>query len=76
MYEQLKQILERKFQVPTEDIEPEATLDDLGLDSLDLVEFALVIEKEIGVRVSDDDLVQAGQLKSVVDLIMSRGATV
>jgi acyl carrier protein len=76
MYEQLKQIMERKFQVPTEDIEPEATLNDLGLDSLDLVELALAIEKEIGVRVTDDDLAEAGRLKSVVDLVTSRGATV
>ncbi|MGQ0717680.1 MAG: acyl carrier protein [Pseudonocardiales bacterium] len=76
MYEHLKQIMERKFQVPTEDIEPEATLRDLGLDSLDLVELALVIEKEIGVRVTDDDLAQAGRLESVVDLVTSRSATV
>lgn len=74
MYEQLKQIMERKFQVPTEDIEPEATLSDLGLDSLDLVEFALAIEKELGVRVTDDDLAEAGRLGSVVNLVMSRRA--
>lgn len=74
MYEQLKQIMERKFQVPTEEIEPEATLNELGLDSLDLVEFALAIEKELGVRVTDDDLAEAGRLESVVDLIMSRRA--
>jgi acyl carrier protein len=76
MYEQLKQIMERKFQVPIEDIEPEATLSDLGLDSLDLVELAVTIEKEIGVRVTDDDLAEAGRLRSVVDLVLSRSATV
>jgi acyl carrier protein len=76
MYEQLKQIMERKFQVPIEDIEPEATLNDLGLDSLDLVELALAIEREIGVRVTDDDLAEAGRLDSIVDLVMSRSATV
>lgn len=76
MYEQLKQIMERKFQVPTVDIEPEATLKDLGLDSLDLVELALAIEKEIGVRVTDDDLAEAGRLDLVVDLVTSRSATV
>jgi 3-oxoacyl-[acyl-carrier-protein] synthase-3 len=76
MYEQLKQIMERKFQVPIEDIEPAATLNDLGLDSLDLVELALAIEREIGVRVTDDDLAEAGRLDSIVDLVMSRSATV
>lgn len=76
MYEHLRQIMQRKFQVPAEDIKPEATLRDLGLDSLDLVELALVIEKETGVRVTDDDLAQAGRLDSVVDLVTSRGARV
>lgn len=76
MYEQLKQIMARKFQVPNEDIKPQATLDDLGLDSLDLVELALAIQKEIGVRVTDDDLAEASRLESIVDLIMSRNATV
>jgi acyl carrier protein len=74
MYDQLKQIMERKFQVPTEDITREATLSDLGLDSLDLVEFALAIEKELGALVTDDDLAEAGRLEAVVDLVMSRRA--
>lgn len=76
MYEQLKHIMERTFQVPTEDIEPQATLKGLGLDSLDLVELALAIQKEIGVWVTDDDLAQAGRLESVVDLVTSRSAAV
>ncbi|HEY3608750.1 MAG TPA: acyl carrier protein [Pseudonocardiaceae bacterium] len=76
MYEQLKQIMVRKFQVPSAEIKPEVTLKDLGLDSLDLVELSLAIEQETGVRVTDDELAEAGRLASVVHLVTSRGAVV
>lgn len=76
MYEQLKEMIERKFQVPLADIEPTATLEDLGLDSLDVVELALIIEKETGVRVTDDELVEAADLGSLANLVMSRIAPV
>jgi acyl carrier protein len=51
-------------------------MEDLGLDSLDVVELALVIEKETGVRLTDDELVEAGDLGSLANLVMSRIAPV
>lgn len=74
MYELLKQIMEQKFQVPGAEIGPDATLADLGLDSLDLVELSLVLEKEAGVQITDDELAEAGSLESVVGLVSSRRA--
>ncbi len=76
MYEQLKQIVQTKFQVPGDEIGPGVTFEDLGLDSLDMVELSLVIEQEMGVRVSDDELAEAGRLSSVADLVASRSASV
>lgn len=72
MYEQLHKIIETKFQVPAEEITPQSTFKELGLDSLDLVELAVVVEQEIGVRITDDDLIEAGRLDAAVDLITSR----
>jgi acyl carrier protein len=76
MYEQLKRIVSAACQVPAGDVTPDSTLEDLGLDSLDLVELSLVIEKEIGVKVSDDELAEAGRLDSITELVTSRNATV
>ncbi|MDT0262148.1 acyl carrier protein [Jatrophihabitans lederbergiae] len=76
MYEKLKQIMCSKFQVPSAEFVPGVTFEDLGLDSLDLVELSLVIEQEIGVRISDDELAEVGQLNNVADLVTSRRATV
>lgn len=74
MYEQLKQIVSTACHVSTDEVTPDSTLADLGLDSLDLVELSLVIEKEIGVKVTDDELAEAGRVGSIAELVTSREA--
>ncbi|MFY1634212.1 acyl carrier protein [Solwaraspora sp. WMMB335] len=76
MFEQLKEIIARKFQLDRAALVPEATFQDLELDSLDMVELSLVIEKELGVAISDDELIQAGTVGAVRDLAESRSARV
>jgi acyl carrier protein len=43
-------------EVPAEDITPETSLEDLGFDSLVLVELAMKLRKEFGVVASDEEL--------------------
>jgi acyl carrier protein len=76
MFTELKQILISKFQLDAEEVGPSSTLDELQLDSLDLVELALVIEKEFGARVSDDELADTQQLDAIVELVEARSAKV
>ncbi len=76
MFAELKQILTSKFQIDAEEVAPTSTVEELQLDSLDLVELALVIEKEFGARVSDDELADAGQLDAIIDLVEARSAKV
>ncbi|MFI7209850.1 acyl carrier protein [Micromonospora maritima] len=76
MFEQIKAIMVRKFQLDPADVLPDASLTDLQLDSLDLVELSLVLEKELNARISDDELAEAQQLDAIVDLVAQRGAKV
>ncbi len=76
MFQQLKQILTSKFQLDADEIDPSSTLEGLQLDSLDLVELALVIEKEFGARVSDDELAETQQLDAIIGLVEARTAKV
>lgn len=76
MYEQLKAIMVSKFQLDPAEVSPEATLKDLELDSLDVVELSLVVEKEMGVSVSDDELIEAVDVAAVVALIEARSVRV
>lgn len=47
-------LLERK----PEEIQPDATLLDLGMDSLDAVELAFMVEEEFGLELLDDEEVE------------------
>jgi acyl carrier protein len=76
VYDKVKELLVEKFGVSEEEISPEATFADLDLDSLDLVEFALAAEEEMGVRISDEEAEQLDTLDDTVKLLEHKGATV
>lgn len=57
MFEKLKEILINDLDVKESDITLEAQLStDLGLNSLELADLALLCEDKFGVTVSDDDI--------------------
>lgn len=74
MFTALRDILVGPLKVELKKITPEATLNDLGLDSLAVVELSLVLEKDLGVKITDDELMDAPTIGAVADLIRARGA--
>jgi len=65
--EKLKQIITESFGVKPEDIKNESSfVDDLGADSLDLVELTMSIEEAFNIEIPDED---AEQLDTVVKVI-------
>jgi acyl carrier protein len=50
----------------------EATLDDLGIDSLDLVELAQIVEEDFGVELRGDDVKDVKSVGEVIDLVVAR----
>lgn len=59
-------VLEREFRA-------DAVLADLDLDSLTLVEFGMVAEKEFGVRVGADEISPDDTVADLVALISRKG---
>ena len=53
-YACLAQVLSEKYDVAQEAISPEATLEELGLDSLTVVEFLFDVEDEFGIEVPEE----------------------
>ena len=53
-YSYLTEVLVDKYDVDKDKIRPEATLSDLGLDSLMVVEFLFDVEDEFNIEVPDD----------------------
>ncbi len=76
VFERVSALLVDKFGVPEEDISAEASFEDLDLDSLDLVEFSLACEEELGVRIEDEEAENLQTLGEAVTLLESKGATV
>lgn len=61
-----------EFEINESKIKPEATLkDDLGLESLDFVDVAVVIEKEFGFKVKGEDMVNVKVLNDLYDYIFN-----
>ena len=61
-----------KDRINIDNIDYEDRLDELGLDSLDLVETMLKIEEALGVEFNSDEIVDLKTIKDVVDLIESK----
>ena len=76
VYDRVKELLVDKFGVPAEEIRPDATFEQLDLDSLDLVEFALAAEEELGVRITDEEAEDLETLEDTVKLLEAKGAEV
>ena len=54
--DKVKKIIAEKLSVDLDEVVPEASfVDDLGADSLDLVELIMSMEEEFDVEISDED---------------------
>ncbi len=66
-FEQVKKIIVEKLGVKPEDVKEDSTfVNDLGADSLDVVEFVMEVEKEFKITVPDED---AAKLERVGDAV-------
>ena len=60
-------IIVEQLKVSPEEVTPEASfIEDLGADSLDLVELIMAMEEEFGLEISDED---AEKIQTVQDAI-------
>ena len=65
--DKVKKIIAEKLGVDPSDVVPQASfIDDLGADSLDLVELIMSMEEAFEIEISDED---AEKLKTVQDAI-------
>jgi acyl carrier protein len=76
VYNRVVELLTGQFGVAESAIAPEATLEDLDLDSLDVVEFSMVAEEELGVPISDEEAENLVTLDDSVKLLEGKGAEV
>lgn len=70
IFEKLKELVVDQLGVEDDEVTMEATMqDDLGADSLDLVDLVMSVEEEFGVKVADEDLENIKTVGDIVDYI-------
>ena len=68
--ETVKKIIAEKLSVDLDEVVHEATFtDDLGADSLDLVELIMTMEEDFDIDISDEDAEQLTTVKDAIDYI-------
>lgn len=69
----VKKIVAEKLSVDLDEVIPEASfLDDLGADSLDLVELIMAMEEEFDIEISDEDAEKLQTVQDAVNYIKKR----
>ena len=70
IFEKLKEALAAQFEIDPEKITMETNLiDDLGADSLDVVELIMNLEDEFGVSISDEEAVNLVTVQKIVEFL-------
>ncbi len=68
--DKVKSIVAEKLSVSENEVVPEASfVDDLGADSLDLVELIMSMEEEFDIEISDDDAENLATVQDAIDYI-------
>ena len=73
--EKIIDIIVDKLGVERSEVTPEAVfVDDLGADSLDLVELIMAMEEEFGTEIADEEAEKLRTVQDVVNFITARAA--
>ena len=71
--EKVIDIIVDKLGVDRSEVTPEAVfVDDLGADSLDLVELIMAMEEEFGTEIADEDAEKLRTVQDVISFITAR----
>ncbi len=68
--EKVRQVISSQLGVTLNEVVPEASfVDDLGADSLDLVELVMAMEEEFGMEIGDEDAERIRTVQDAIDYV-------
>ncbi|MCD6267346.1 MAG: acyl carrier protein [Thermotoga sp. 4484_232] len=71
--EKVRRMVAEKLGIDLDDVKEDANIiEDLGADSLDLVDIVMYVEDTFGIRVEDEELEKIKTLKDIVDGIAKK----
>ena len=70
--DRVKSIIVEQLGVDEDEVTPEASFtDDLGADSLDIVELVMAFEEEFGIEIPDEEAEKISNVREAVDYIQN-----
>ena len=70
IFENVRDALAKQFEIDPEPITMDTSIvDDLGADSLDVVELIMSLEDMFGISISDDDAAQLDTVRRIVEYL-------
>ncbi len=73
--EKVKSIIVEQLGVEADEVTPEASFtEDLGADSLDIVELVMAFEEEFGIEIPDEDAEKISRVQEAVSYIEQHAA--
>lgn len=74
--DKVKEIIVDRLGVNADQVTPQASLvEDLGADSLDLVELVMAFEDKFGMKIPDQDAEKLRTVGAILDYLKSKGIT-
>jgi len=71
--DKVREIIVEQLGVSPEEVVPEASfIDDLGADSLDIVELVMAIEEEFSLEIPDDDAEKIQTIQDAISYVEER----
>ncbi|MCC5876921.1 MAG: acyl carrier protein [Candidatus Sumerlaeia bacterium] len=73
--DKVKECIVSQLGVNDDEVTPEASfVDDLGADSLDIVELVMALEDKFGIEIPDEDVEKMRTVKDAIDYVNSKSA--
>jgi len=73
MLEKVQKVVAEQLSIETSEVTLEKSFsDDLGADSLDIVELVMALEEEFDIEIPDDDAEKLTNVQNVVDYIAEK----
>ncbi len=70
IFDKVKELVAEQLGISQDSIKPESNiLEDLGADSLDVIEMLMTLEEEYGITIPDEQIGQVKTIGQIVELI-------
>ena len=77
LFERIKSVVSEQLDVKPEEIKPESLfIDDLGADSLDLIELVMALEENFAIEIPDGDAEKLQRIKDVIKYLEKKDKSI